>query len=85
MTIRELRRQLATIPNQDRLVILSKDAEGNGYSPLAGCEVGAYAAETTWSGQAGLEALTDASRAQGYRDHDVVTDGVPALILCPIN
>lgn len=32
-------------------VILQKDAEGNGYSPLAGADHDAvYVAETTWSG-----------------------------------
>ena len=32
-------------------VILQKDAEGNGYSPLAGGEEACYEPDTEWSGE----------------------------------
>jgi len=62
MTVKELIEQLKK-EDPDRLVIMAKDPEGNGYSPLSDFWSGAYRAETT---------------------EDVI-DGVPALILTPIN
>ena len=31
-------------------IVIQKDAEGNGYSPLAGADVGHYIPDSTWSG-----------------------------------
>lgn len=69
-----------------RIVVMSRDAEGNGYSPLYQVSTGAYAAESTWSGTVGLEPadLTPKARAQGFTKADVI-DGKPALILYPTN
>lgn len=35
----------------DAVVILQKDAEGNGYSPLADTTIGMYMPDSTWSGE----------------------------------
>jgi len=52
MTKRELINQLENIPVSDNtLIVLQKDAEGNGYSPLSGCERAIYIAEETWWGE----------------------------------
>lgn len=51
MNVKELREVLAEYPD-DMEVILQKDAEGNGYSPLAGAESSMYQAEEEWSGEA---------------------------------
>ena len=83
MTVKELIEQLKK-EDPDRLVIMAKDPEGNGYSPLSDFWSGAYRAETTWFGEVGLESLTDEYRKQGFSEEDVI-DGVPALILTPIN
>lgn len=83
MTVRELIEQLSSV-EPDRIVVMSKDAEGNGYSPLADWWGGSYKAETTWYGEAGLESLTPEMEAKGYGDGDVVR-GVPAIILQPVN
>lgn len=32
------------------LVVIAKDAEGNGFSPMFNIEIGMYHAETTWYG-----------------------------------
>lgn len=37
--------------NQDHLVVLQKDAEGNGHSPLSDVGTGAYVAESPWAGE----------------------------------
>ncbi len=50
MTCGELADYLTAQP-RDRLVILEKDAEGNGYSPLFGAREASYAATSTWSGE----------------------------------
>ena len=42
--------QLSSQP-RDRKIIMARDAEGNGYSPLAGIEEGMYSATSTWSGE----------------------------------
>lgn len=84
MTVKDL---IELLQQEDpaRLVISQKDAEGNHHSPLSMLWTGAYLAETTWYGEAGLEALTDEDRKAGYTDEDVIKDGVPALFLVPIN
>jgi len=69
----------------DREVILQKDAEGNDYSPLEELWIGAYRPETTWSGEAGLDELTDQDISDGYSKDDVIEDGQKALFLVPVN
>jgi hypothetical protein len=49
-TVGELLDYLATQP-RDRKVILRKDAEGNGHSPLADAWESMYSADSTWSGE----------------------------------
>jgi len=49
-TVKELIEALSALP-PDAQVILQKDGEGNGYSPLAGVDGDAvYVPETTWHG-----------------------------------
>lgn len=50
MNVKELKAELEDLPD-DMEVILQKDAEGNGYSPLAGANADAiYMTENTYSG-----------------------------------
>lgn len=53
----------------DAVVVLSKDAEGNAYSPLSVTGTTYYIAETTWSGEINDEAI----------------DEVPAVAFWPIS
>lgn len=56
VTVADLIKALRALP-QDAMVVLAKDGEGNGYSPIArplaggGVAVGWYEAESTWSGE----------------------------------
>jgi hypothetical protein len=84
MTVGELLALLEGFEH-DRVVVMSRDAEGNGYSPLYGAWAGKYQAETTWSGDVGLECLDDELRGHGYTDEDVMEDGERAVILTPTN
>ena len=50
MTVQELIAELKKLPPESQ-VIMQKDAEGNGYSPLAAVDGNAiYQADTTWHG-----------------------------------
>ena len=87
MTVADMIRKLQG-EDPARLVVLQRDAEGNGYSPAADCWRGVYLADSTWHGDAYQEGpLTDAERAQGYTEEDLCQDpdGQPALFLVPTN
>jgi hypothetical protein len=76
MTVRELIEALQAV-DPDMLVVLQEDAEGNGYSPLAGAEPALYVARSTWSGEV-------------YSQNDLEEYGQPeggqtAMILWPVN
>lgn len=62
-------------------VILQKDAEGNGYSPLAGADPSLYRADTTYSG----EPLHPDDIEDGYYDDADLAAAVAAIVLWPIN
>lgn len=87
MTLAELRRKLAELDHlpDDTIVILSKDAEGNGFSPLYEVDSSMYQAQTEWSGE---RYMTEAAR-QSQADPDDYTkapsDAVLALCLWPTN
>ena len=83
ITVKNLIAQLQQ-ENPDAIVVMAKDAEGNGYSPYCDFWAGVYQAETTYSGEVGYPALTDELRDEGYGEEDVLPDGVPAVILCPM-
>lgn len=88
MTVKELIELLKEC-DPDRLVILQKDSEGNGYSPLSGGERAAYIADSTWSGEVRYEPdqLTDEMRQRGYTEEDCAEEGnyTPAVVLWPVN
>lgn len=83
ITVKQLRELLAdsAIPD-DAIVVLSEDAEGNGFSPMPadqGWSVGEYVAGSTWSG-----AFYDAT-SYADPDEDEPEHGVAALCLWPTN
>jgi hypothetical protein len=88
MTVGQLREFLAGQPD-DRLVVMSKDAEGNGYSPLAVAEEAMYLAETTWSGEVYLtpeELVEEMAAGTGATEEDAAPDeAVRVVYLGPVN
>lgn len=86
MNVGELREVLKDLPD-DTLVVMSKDGEGNSYSPLSGHWNGHYIPETTWWGELWSE--------EDERDFDphlpedaevpVPAEAVPAIVLWPTN
>jgi hypothetical protein len=89
-TAGELLDYLATRP-RDRKIVLSKDAEGNGFSPLADAGEGMYAAETTWGGSVYLTPEDLAEQIArpgnpGYSDEDAAPDDAErVIVLGPVN
>lgn len=84
LTVADLQAALATLPS-DTLVVLAKDAEGNGFSPLVSALPAMYAAETTWSGE---WYPTEEQRLaeDDPDDYSPAPDNaVPALFLWPVN
>ena len=71
MTVKELISALQEL-DPDRVVIIQKDGEGNGYSPLAGAEQVYYRAETTWCGEV-------------HSVEDFAVGDAPAVVLWPVN
>lgn len=86
LTVRQLRELLANFDDDD-LVVVQADADGNGYAPLAGGYDMIYVAEADGSGAVYLRALTDEDRAEGWTEGDVYrgTTGQSALVLYPVD
>lgn len=86
MTLDELRAELAKLDLPgDTIVVMSKDGEGNGYSPLAEVDAAMYDAETTWSGERCLsdEQRTATGEPDEYRE--APETAVAAVYLWPTN
>jgi hypothetical protein len=72
----------------DMEVIMQKDGEGNGYSPLSGADPdGIYVAESTWSGEVYDASWTAVDAGfDGYEDEwEELQKGPRACILFPVN
>lgn len=76
MTVGELKARLAML-DDELLVVLSRDREGNGFSPLADTEQATYIAHGSYSGEI-LE-----MPGPSYTGDDA--NLVPALVLWPTN
>jgi len=83
MTVAELIEQLKAL-DPDNIVIMSKDAEGNGVNPLVAVEPLYY--QTAIDGEdnrIGHKQLTPKLIEQGYSEDDVLPNAVPAAVLWP--
>jgi hypothetical protein len=95
VTVKQLYDTMVRLINNgqgDDLVVMSKDSEGNCFSPLAQVDTShAYGADSTWSGDIKMrpEELTEQARKDGYTEADVADmdsgDWVPAILLWPTN
>jgi hypothetical protein len=84
MTVGELRARLAGFED-DTLVVLSEDSEGNGFSPLADVGRQAYIADSTWSGEVReIGPLTEALTTLGFEAADLVTVGQDGAVLAAV-
>jgi len=86
MKVKELKIILQDLEDNDE-VILSKDSEGNYYSPLADYALNIYVPECTWCGEVHIRELTPELIKMGYGEEDLYDGdkGVNAVVLYPIN
>lgn len=85
MLVKELKELLKDI-DDNSIVVISRDGEGNNYSPLSSItDEMSYLANTTWSGEIGFLKLTKEMMDEGYGEEDILEDSEPALILYPTN
>ena len=86
MNVKELKEALEELPD-DMEVILQKDAEGNGYSPLADADPDCiYFPETTWYGE--VRSLRHSAEDHCLEEdewEDMKRDNPRALVLAPVN
>lgn len=82
MKVKDLIKELKKV-DPERLVIMARDGEGNSYTPLAGFWEGKYRPESTYSGEVGMERLTELDKKHGYTQEDVMRGGKKAIILKP--
>lgn len=64
----------------DALIVLSKDAEGNGFSPCSSLGIGVYESHSTWSGE-----FYDDAYLEEETEFPPAADSVPAVSLWPTN
>jgi hypothetical protein len=86
-TVGELREKLKQFPD-DTPVIMSSDAEGNSYSPLAGVHAAHYEADSTWSGEIKDTKEDWEQGAFEFGDEAYASylgDAVPVVLLGPVN
>jgi len=79
MTVKELIDKLKDLP-PDMPVVMSKDAEGNGYSPLSTVDRVWYVAESTWSGVIYDDDDLEEAKADGMAD-----DAEKVVCFWPVN
>ena len=79
MTVGGLKTALEAFPD-DTIVVMAKDGEGNGFSPLYEGTLERYEAESTWSGE-----VLYTNDQDDDVDGSESEDGVPAVILWPTN
>lgn len=68
MTVAEFIEKLKELP-QDHQVIMSKDGEGNSYSPFSDFGLGMYIPDSTWSGD--FYGSVDAEEIDGYEENAI--------------
>ena len=85
MTVKDLKELISNLP-EDMEVILQKDREGNGYSPLEGGDSDAiYIPDSTWSGEVYNTKWSAYDAAMEESEWEEMKLKPRALILYPIN
>ena len=85
MNIKQLKEVIVNLPDEME-VILQKDSEGNGYSPLSGVDGDAvYIPETTWYGKVYSMGWTADDACLSEEKWGNIKSKPRALILHPVN
>ncbi len=87
MNVGELREYLKELP-EDMKIILQKDCEGNGYSPLAGGDDEyVYVEENSYSGEVYSKnwSIEDCCMEDEEEEYNRIMNSPSVLVLYPIN
>jgi hypothetical protein len=86
LTVGDIKKAISDL-DDSLIVVLSKDEEGNSYSPLAVFSTDYnYTPIQTWRGFVALKELTEDDIKMGYCEDDLAgEDSVPCLTLWPLN
>ena len=84
MKVKELIRHLSKLDGECE-VIMSKDSEGNNFSPYNCYDVGAYVPETTWYGTYYSNAFTPDQNDLTKEEQEQIMKNNPAICLWPVN
>lgn len=85
MNVKELRELLATLPD-DMEIILSKDSEGNRFSPLSDYNADSiYVPDSTYSGDVYDDVWTAEDASMDEEVWQKLLDGPRVLVLWPTN
>ena len=83
MKVKELKVLLNKFNDED-LVVLQEDGEGNGFTLLDGIWEGSYKKITDYYGEVCLRELTPELIRRGYSEEDICKDGENCILLCPM-
>ena len=85
MNIKELKELIESLPDEMR-IIMSKDSEGNGFSPLADTNPNSvYVSDSTWSGDVYDLAWKAYDAGMEESDWEELKKTPRVLVLWPIN
>jgi hypothetical protein len=85
MTVKDLKENIADLPD-DMEVILQKDSEGNGYSPLSDLDANCiYIPENTYSGQVYSANSNAEDSCMSEQEWEITLENPRVLVLCPVN
>lgn len=73
--------------DRDDIIIMSKDEEGNNFSPYCDLSRMRYKPHNGWSGEVGHRKLTKKMLEHGYDETDIIDEkeGINAIVLYPCN
>lgn len=86
MTGKKFKKLVNEIVDDNDIIIISKDAEGNSFSPFSDFSYNIfYKAITSWYGEIGYKELTPELIKDGYGEGDLIKNGKKAVVLWPTN
>lgn len=85
MNVGELKKYIKDLPDEME-VIIQKDGEGNGFSPLSGLDSNAvYIPDSTWDGYVYSMSWTSDDACVGEEEWEGIKSNPRSLILVPTN
>ena len=85
MNVKELKEAIADLPDEME-VILQKDSEGNGFSPLSDVSANVvYIPDSTWSGDVFSMNWTADDACMSEEEWNDMKSKPRSLLLCPVN